>query len=69
MCMPYMARRKKLLKDAARRLGVAIDKLEWVDGELRFKKTSARVSGVPAVPREERPPKPPPSWRERYEGA
>jgi hypothetical protein len=47
----YLRKRKHLKKNAARRLGVPLDALGWVDGALVFLTSNLTVDGVPKVPK------------------
>ncbi|TSC78007.1 MAG: hypothetical protein G01um101424_141 [Parcubacteria group bacterium Gr01-1014_24] len=51
----HIAKRKSLKKGAANRLGVSLDALGWVDGQLIFLASNTTVDGIPVVPK---PPKP-----------
>ena len=47
----HVSKRKKLKKEAARSLGVSIDALGWVNGELVFLASNTRVDGIAKVPK------------------
>lgn len=46
-----VSRRKSLKKRAARRLGISVALLGWVNGELIFLPTGMSVPGTPKVPK------------------